>query len=231
MNMFRTTALALAAASLPLMAGACSQQKADPAANPAKAAKSQAHEAQTIIGKTVEREIAKARKELHEGNISIGGKGVDVSINGKHYAGDEDDGRPRAEITPKGEMLIDGKPVATTPAQQAMLLEYRGQVIGVAEAGMAIGTKAADLAGSAIKESIGALFSGDTDQIEQRVEAQADKLKDEAKVLCTRLPPMLATQQKLAASLPAFKPYANMTQEDIDDCASDIEDEGAWSTQ
>jgi hypothetical protein len=230
MNIFRTTTLALAVASLPLLAGACSQQKADPAADSAEVAKSQVHEAQTIIGKTVEREIAKARKELHEGNISIGGKGVNVSINGKHYTGDEDDGRPRAEITPKGEMLVDGKPVATTPAQQAMLLEYRGQVIGVAEAGMVIGTKAADLAGSAIKESIGAIFSGDTDKIEQRVEAQADKLKDEAKVLCTQLPPMLATLQKLAASLPAFRPYANMTQEDIDDCASDIEDEGAWST-
>jgi hypothetical protein len=229
MNTIRSSAMLLMLATLPLV-GACNQQKASPATDSAEVAKDQAHEAQTIIGKTVEREITKARKELHEGNISIGGKGVNVSINGRHYTGDEDDGRPRAEITPKGEMLVDGKPVVTTPAQQAMLLEYRGQVIGVAEAGMAIGTKAADLAGSAIKESIGALFSGDTDQIEQRVEAQADKLKDEAKVLCTQLPPMLATQQKLAASLPAFRPYANMTQEDIDDCASDIEDEGAWST-
>ena len=40
---------------------------------------------------------------------------------------------------------------------------------------------------------------------------------------------MMATQQKLAASLPAFKPYATMTQEDIDDCADDIDDEGVWS--
>jgi hypothetical protein len=39
--------------------------------------------------------------------------------------------------------------------------------------------------------------------------------------ICTQLPAMLATQQRLAASLPAFKPFANMTQEDIDDCRKD----------
>lgn len=230
MNIIRTSATLLMLATLPLV-GACNQQKASPATDSAEVAKSGVQEAQTIIGKTVEKELAKARKELHEGNISIGGKGVDVSINGKHYTGDADDGRPRAEITPKGDLLIDGKSVATTPAQRAMLLEYRGQVIGVAEAGMAIGGKAADLAGSAIKESLGAIFSGDTDAVEKRVESQAMKLKDEAKVLCNQLPAMLATQQRLANSLPEFKPYATMTRDDVDDCAKDIEDDGAWSTQ
>jgi len=29
---------------------------------------------------------------------------------------------------------------------------------------------------------------------------------------------MLASQQALAGSLPAFKPYATMTQDDINDC-------------
>jgi hypothetical protein len=231
MHIIRSSAMLLMLATLPLV-GACNQQqKASPAADPAEVAKVEVHDAQTLIGKTVEKEIAKARKELHEGNISIGGKGVDVSINGKHYSGDANDGRPRAEITPKGDLLVDGKAVATNPAQRAMLLEYRGQVIGVAEAGMAIGSKAADLAGSAIKESLGALFSGDTDNIEKRVEAQAMKLKGEAKLLCDQLPSMLATQQKLASSLPEFKPYATMTRDDIDDCAKDIDREGAWSTQ
>jgi hypothetical protein len=230
MNMIRTTTLVAMLATLPL-AGACSQQKASATDDTATMAKPEAREAQTVIGKVVEKEIAKAREKLRAGNITIGGDGVDVSINGKHYAGDADDGRPRAEITPKGDLLVDGKAVATTPAQRAMLLEYRGQVIGVAEAGMVIGSKAADLAGSAIKESLGAVFSGDADAVEKRVEAKAMKLKDEARVLCTRLPPMLAAQQRLAASLPEFKPYATMTQDDVDDCAKDIEDEGAWSTK
>ena len=42
---------------------------------------------------------------------------------------------------------------------------------------------------------------------------------------------MLATQQQLAAALPAFKPYATMEQADIDDCADDIDDEGVWAKE
>jgi hypothetical protein len=35
------------------------------------------------------------------------------------------------------------------------------------------------------------------------------------------MPAMLASQQALAASLPAFKPYATMDQSDVDDCGKD----------
>ena len=35
---------------------------------------------------------------------------------------------------------------------------------------------------------------------------------------------MLVSQQKLAAALPAFKPYATMTQQDVDDCGKDMKD-------
>jgi len=121
--------------------------------------------------------------------------------------------------------------VPVTPAQRALLLEYRGQIIGVAEAGMAIGAKGADLAGVAVSEALGSIFGdGDTKAMEQRIEAKAETLKREAKVICDRLPGMLDTQRRLAAALPEFKPYADMTQDDVDDCARDIErDGGVWS--
>lgn len=223
--MIRTTLLVAMLATLPL-AGACSKQDPD-----VRQATEKAEEAKGLIARTIEKEIEKARKELHEGNIAIGGDGINVSVNGKHYSGDPDDGRPRAEITPQGELIVDGKTIQTTAGQRAMLLEYRGQIIGVAEAGMAIGTKAADLAGTAISESIGAIFSGNTEEIEKKVEAQAMKIKSEAKVICDQLPAMLRTQQQLAASLPEFAPYATMEQSDVDDCIQEIEEEGAWSTQ
>ncbi|MEO5565997.1 MAG: hypothetical protein ABIR05_04995 [Luteimonas sp.] len=229
MTIIRSGALLLLLATLPLV-GACNQQRAT-AEKDVAAATAPTSEPKTMIGKAVDKEISKARKELRTGNISIGGKDINVSINGKHYTGEPDDGRPRAEISPQGDLLVDGKIVASTPAQRAMLLEYRGQVINVAEAGMVIGAKAADLAGSAIKQSLAAVFSGKTDEIEKHVEAEAMKLKAEATIMCQQLPAMLATQQKLAASMPAFKPYANMTQDDIDDCAHDVNDKGAWSTQ
>jgi hypothetical protein len=225
MNTVRTRTFVLLLAGLPLI-GACNQQS--PAAKtPDKVVKVETDKPHTLIGKTVAKEIDKARKELATGNISLNGH--DVTINGRDYARTDDDSRPKAEITPQGDLLLDGKAVAVTPQQRAMLLEYRGQIIAIADAGMTLGSKGAELAGKAIGESLGALFSGNTDEIEKRVEAEAGKIEAEAKLLCRQLPPMLATQQKLAASLPQFKPYATMTQDDVDDCADDIDRKGVWA--
>lgn len=226
MNAIRLSALFLFA-SLPL-AASCSQQSV-PAPGPAPTATADAAP-KTMIGKTIAREIRKAREELRAGNISLNRD--NINVNGKHYGRKHDnDNRSKAEITPKGDLLVDGKAVAVTPGQRAMLLDYRGQIIGIAEIGMSLGSKGAELAGTAIKESLGALFSGDTDEVERRVEAEAGKLKAEAMLICQKLPPMLATQQKLAVSLPEFKPYATMTRHDVDDCADEIDHEGVWSTQ
>lgn len=231
MNMLRITALASAIAAVALLS-ACNRPAADrdPATTTAEADAS-GDNAPGFIAKAIDRELEKARKELHEGNIAIGGDGINVSINGKHYAGDPDDGRPRAEISPEGNLLVDGNAVAIDANQRALLLDYRGQIIAIAEAGIAIGGKGAGLAEAALKQAVGAIFSGNSEEIERNVEAEAKKLQAEARVLCTKLPAMLETQQRLAASLPEFKPYATMTQEDVDDCLKDVEEEGAWSTQ
>ena len=47
------------------------------------------------------------------------------------------------------------------------------------------------------------------------------KIEAQAKALYGQLPLLMASQEKLAASLPEFKPYASMTAEDIDDCHSE----------
>ncbi|MCA1714873.1 MAG: hypothetical protein LC715_07125, partial [Gammaproteobacteria bacterium] len=46
--------------------------------------------------------------------------------------------------------------------------------------------------------------------------------------LCQRLPGLLATQQALAASLAAFRPYATMDQSDVDDC---LDESGDWRSE
>lgn len=226
MTPLRTPSLALAlglaaACALP----ACSRPAEDHDATTAAAQPSPGDKSGGgFIAEAVDREIAKARKELHEGNLVISGEHrVDVAVGDWKFSNGDASGdtRPRAEITPAGELLVEGKPVDTTPAQRALLLQYRKQVIGVAETGLAIGSKGADLAGKAVGEAIGAIFGGDTEAMEQRVEAEAEKLEQEARVICTQLPAMLATQQQLAATLPAFRPYATMTRQDVDDCASD----------
>lgn len=157
----------------------------------------------------------KARAEMATKNISIG-DGMHINVNGHEIRRSE--GLPKAEITPQGDLLIDGKAVAVTPAQRALLLKYRGEIIGVASAGMEIGKQGVDIAGKAIGTAVSSIFNGDNEQVERELEAQGERIEAAAMKLCDQLQPMLKTQQELAASLPAFKPYANMSQSDIDDC-------------
>ena len=127
---------------------------------------------------------------------------------------------PKAEITPQGDLLIVGKATPLDASQRQQLLAYRGQIIGIAEAGMAIGSQGADIAGTALQGVAGAIFGGEKGQkdFEAKMEAEGKKIEAQAVLLCKQLPPLLSSQQALASSLPAFKPYATMTQEDIDDC-------------
>ncbi len=160
-----------------------------------------AAETTSTVGRTVKEATDKARKELIEGNISINGKGA-----------------AKAEITPDGKLLIGGAEVTTTDAQRKELLAYRHQVEAIAMAGMDVGVAGAQLGVTAAGEALKGIFSGNTEEIEKRVNAEAEKIKAQARTICERLPAMMAAQQALAVSLPAFKPYATMDQSDIDDC-------------
>ncbi|HET7126193.1 MAG TPA: DUF2884 family protein [Lysobacter sp.] len=159
----------------------------------------------------------KARAEMEKKNISIGGNGVHINVDG-HEINTPDDKTPRAEISPQGDLLVEGKPVDITPAQRALLLQYRGEIIGIASAGMEIGKQGVGMAGKAVSTAIASIFNGKSDQVEQEMKAQGERIEAQAMKLCDQMQPMLKTQQELAASLPAFKPYANLEQSDIDDC-------------
>ena len=161
-------------------------------------------------------EIATAREKLTRENISLNRN--------------ESQSLPKAEITPAGELLIEGKPVATTPEQKALVLAYRGELLGVVGDGMAIGMEGArvgiDAAASALK---GVLAGQSGDEIGQQVGEQAKaKIKPMVAQLCTRLPGLLGAQQALATALPEFKPYASMDQSDVDDCG-DANGDGNWT--
>lgn len=165
-------------------------------------------EEKTEVSSTIHKAIAEARDDLRTKNITVS----------------HEDNLPKAEITPEGDLLIDGKKIPANPQQHALLLQYRADVLAIAEAGMEIGAQGAGLATKAVGEAFKGIFSGKSEQdIEKAVEAEAGKMKAAAAQLCGRLPAMMQTQQKLAAAMPEFKPYANMTQKDIDDCLDDTE--------
>jgi hypothetical protein len=213
---------ALLAALVASLLGACNQSPA-PVAPPAGTAMPAASTApETVLGKSVAAGLRKAREELETSNIDLD-KGVDVrtGTNGRHFRiGHATDGS-NAQITPKGDLLIDGKAVPVTPAQRELVLEYRRGILAIAEAGMNIGVKGADLAGKAVLETFSGLMHGNADEAGKRIEAEGKRLEADAKQICERLPALLDSQQRLATSLPAFKPYATMTQADIDDCMKD----------
>jgi hypothetical protein len=172
--------------------------------------KAEARQTHSMLGNVVAKAMDEARNEIRTGNLSISADSHDL---------------PKAEISPQGDLLVDGRKVDITPAQRALLLDYRGHLLGIAESGMDIGLQGADLAAKAMGEAFKGMFTGKSEaEIEQSIESEADGIKAAAVQLCDRLPAMLASQRQLAAALPEFAPYATMDESDIDDCMDDHDD-------
>ena len=221
-----TCRLALVAclAVVPALAACSTDSKPAPANDSAAAA----DEPRTALGRTVANALEEARQEMATENISVSGD-MDIQVGDTHINRDqprdaEGNPLPKAEISPEGDLLIDGKAVAVTPEQRTMLLDYRSHILDVVSTGMTLGAKGADLGMEAAGGAIKSIFTGEMDEFEQRIEAQAAAIETEALKICDRLPAMLASQQALAASLPEFRPYATMTEADIDDCGNDTGD-------
>jgi hypothetical protein len=125
---------------------------------------------------------------------------------------------PAAKLTPQGDLVIGGEKVPMTDEQRAIALAYRDSLAGVAEAGARIGLQGAALAGDALKLAAASALSGNGDTVEAQLKDKTDALEAEAKALCDRLPVLMEQQQRFAAAVPEFAPYANMTADDFKDC-------------
>jgi len=208
----------------PLMA-ACSADEP----TPPPASETTSNGARTALGRTVESALREAREEMATENIGIGSD-MDIDIGGTRInqrAPRDADGNPlpKAEISPAGDLLIAGQAVEVTPDQRALLLDYRGHVVDMVETGMAIGVKGADLGMQAAGEALKNVFTGGAEDFEQRIEAEAALIEAEALKLCDALPGLLDTQERLAASLPEFRPYATMEAKDVDECRDGVNHE------
>lgn len=133
-------------------------------------------------------------------------------------------GHPKAEISAKGDFIIDGKTVEVTDAQRTLLIAYHRELGGIADAGIATGKEGAKLAGKAVGAAVKGIFSGNPDQIDQQIDAEAKKVEAEAMKICDRLPGLYKAQQDLVAALPAFQPYAGMELDDVQECRASQDD-------
>jgi hypothetical protein len=146
-----------------------------------------------------------------------------VSFNGGvTFDGDQvtlrRDTLPDAVITPGGDLLLGGKTVTHTDAQRQAMVAYRKSLQGMVQQSIEVGKAGAQLGAQAATEAIKGLFSGNTDQIEAKVEAKTDGIKAAAAKLCDHLETMRVTQDAAVALVPEFKPYGGLDQDDVTDC-------------
>jgi hypothetical protein len=192
-----------------------------PAPQPSTTVGASAQEPQTVLGRAAKSAIDEAHIKLASSNINLNGEffsGGHHNVVARMGHKDAADPRPDAELTPAGDLLIDGKQVSVSTAQHAMLVQYRQAIIVVAETGMNLGVQGADLGGQAITEVFNGLMSGHPDQIDKNINAKAGKIEAAAMQLCKQLKPVQEIQQQLAATLPEFAPYATLKASDIEDC-------------
>jgi len=175
----------------------------------------------------VRTELAAARRELETGNLRLGSH-VHFGKSDKRTS-DPDRALPKAEITPHGDFLIEGEPVAIDSRQRRDLLLYRRQVIDVAKAGIDIGERSAQVALEAVDRGVlSLLFGAMTGNLERRVEKTVrETIEPGVRQICRTLPALRDSQQSLSASLPQFRPYATLGVEDAENCENDIRQEFA----
>ena len=208
MRLSRFSPLALAL-TLALAGTACGEQARSTAQQIADETRQGVAEA-TAAGGEVDKALAEASRKLHEENLSLQVEGVG----------------PKAELTPQGDLLIDGTAVPFTDEQRDAALAYRKEVLAVADAGMAIGRQGAAIGGEAAALAIESIFGGNPDGAEARIEAEAKKIEAAALALCDQVEGLEAAQERLTALVPEFAPYAKSINVDTD-CQSASDDTAA----
>lgn len=201
----------------------------NPPASQASASAS-ASSTSSLITSVVDRVLDRAETRLQTENITISDNDGIVVLSDASSDDNHASDLPKAQITPQGDLLIGNKPVAITPAQRSMLLDYRRQLVEVIAQGMAIGKQGAALGINAARQALAGALAGKPEQeIRQHIEAKASGIREAAAKLCDRMPALMASQQKLATALPAFKPYASLTSMKIDECRKDALHDGDTS--
>lgn len=162
------------------------------------------------IHREVDRDLAQARQQVLTQSITLNA---------------DDHNVPDAKITPQDDLLIDGRQVPLTTQQRFLVHSYREQTVHIALDGIEIGRQGADLGmHAAWPAALMALTGASDEAIERHVQKKIAPIHAAVAKLCDRLPALMATGQQLADSLPAFRPYATLTPEKIDECRTDALD-------
>ena len=173
----------------------------------------------------VHADLAQERARLANGNLALG-EGLHFGKEGRQEAAQRQ-AVPKGEITPSGDLLIEGKAVAIDAAQRRQLQDYRTQVVTLASTAIDAGERAAMVAIDAADVSLFRMFVGAmTGSLERRVKSTvAREIQPAVLQICHSLPQLRESQQALAASVPEFRPYATLDEDDMADCERDVRSE------
>lgn len=126
-----------------------------------------------------------------------------------------------ARVGADGSLRIGAEPVEISAAGRAALRQYDAEAIAIKDHGVALGVAGAKFGWRTVTEIFRGLFHGDTEEAGRRADEGAKALVASAHELCSRIDSMYQAQQSAAAAIPAFKPYAVISQRQVDDCLHD----------
>lgn len=127
-----------------------------------------------------------------------------------------------ALVSAEGRLAINGAPVAVSEGQRAELANYYKAAAGVVQHSVDTGAAGAAVGVTAATGVVSGIAKGDMSDMKAKIEAQAEAVRREALKICDSLEEARGSQDRLAAQLDAFKPYAVISARETADCARDL---------
>ena len=118
-------------------------------------------------------------------------------------------GKPDASVSSDGDLRIDGKAIAVTPAQRRLLQRYYQEARDTMVAGEAMGKQGVRIATHSIGAAIRSIFHGESSSADKQLDAQSKQIESAADKLCADIKAIGTTQQAIAVQIPAFAAYAS----------------------
>lgn len=130
-----------------------------------------------------------------------------------------------AEITAEGKLFVQGKAVDVAPKDRALLAKYVETVKALVPRSEEIGAVGGALAGAIVQRVMTDLLNGeDGERIGTDAKSEVAGVMKRVGVVCDRLETIRGYQDRIAADVPAFRPFALLTSKDVAQCRKGLHD-------
>lgn len=151
---------------------------------------------------------------FHATTIANGGIVVDGSEVTLHGTGGSE-----ATVDAAGKLVVDGRGVTVDATQRQLLQQYYRGALAVREHGLATGKAGARVAVQSLKNAATHVTGGDSEEADAGLDAATRRVDQEASKICLDIRQIRLAQNGLASTLPAFKPFAGIIDDDGSDCS------------